>query len=266
MTFTASVSKFLVLASCLFLSRAAPAEKDLGKRATLATIYSTCKHANTVALTFDDGPYMFESGIVDTLNNAGIKATFFVNGDNWDCIYDDPLPTYLKKAYNSGHMIGDHTWHHYDLSTLTWDQIHDEMWRVELAMMKILGASPAFMRPPYGSYNDLVRQASAVRNQSMVLWDFDSGDSTGSTVAQSEQAYTNLINQKPSTVIALNHETYQGTAQQVLPFAIQHLKAAGYKFDTIAGCLGMNPYHSFNTPSTRDLDVLNVPRMDLSWT
>ena len=51
--------------------------------------------------------------------------------------------------------------------------VHDEMWRVELAMQRILGRSPAFMGPPYGNYNDRVREASGVRNQSIVNLDFE---------------------------------------------------------------------------------------------
>lgn len=86
------------------------------------------------------------------------------------------------------------------------------MWRVELAMSRILGAWPAWMRPPYGSYNDLVRQASAVRNQSLVTWDFDSLDSDGASVSESEGLYDQLANQYPNNVLALNHETYQSTA------------------------------------------------------
>lgn len=107
-----------------------------------------------------------------------------------------------------GHMVASHTWAHKDLTTLTWDQIHDEMWRVEQALQRIVGVTPAFMRPPYGNYNDLVRQASYVRGQKLVTWDFDSGDSTGSTAAQSNAAYDTRLVKNPSTLLALNHEVY----------------------------------------------------------
>ena len=86
------------------------------------------------------------------------------------------------------------------------------MWRVELAMTRILGATPAWFRPPYGNYNDLLRQAAAVRNQQLVLWDFDSGDSVGESVQDSENAYQNQANARPNNLLALNHETYQTTA------------------------------------------------------
>ena len=68
------------------------------------------------------------------------------------CIYDPELSESLKNAYNMGHQIASHTWHHWNLTTLNWDQskcpsygffsdqhpdptspVHDEMWQVERA-------------------------------------------------------------------------------------------------------------------------------------
>jgi len=210
--------------------------------AALATVYTKCNKANTVALTFDDGPYIYEQNIANKLHDAGIKATFFVNGNNWECIYDDAMISSMRANFAQGHEFGSHTWHHYDLATLAWDPIHDEMWRTELALQRILGVNPAMMRPPYGSYNDLVRSAASVRNQSLIIWDFDDGDSTGASVAQSQQDYTDLANRHPSNVLTLNHETYETTANNVLPFAITKLKNAGYQFATVSECLGIQPY------------------------
>ncbi|KAF8572691.1 carbohydrate esterase family 4 protein, partial [Ramaria rubella] len=128
--------------------------------AQLATVYSSCvkvrlllspgatltsrivPQANTVALTFDDGPYIYETQIATTLKNAGIKGTFFVNGNNWECIYDDAMVKSIQNAYADGHEFGSHTWHHYDLTTLPWDGTGG------IALQRIIGVSPAMMRPP----------------------------------------------------------------------------------------------------------------------
>ncbi|KIY44228.1 carbohydrate esterase family 4 protein [Fistulina hepatica ATCC 64428] len=218
-----------------------------------ASVFSSCTNANDVALTFDDGPYLYLKDISDTLTNAGAKGTFFFNGNNYDCIYDSNNIDNIKYAYDAGHQLGSHTWSHADLTTLTWDQINDEMWGVEQALMRIVGARPAFMRPPYGAYNDMVSEVAGDRGQSLVLWDFDSGDSTGASVAESEDAYANIIwNQHPSSILTLNHETYATTAYEVLPYAIQQLQSAGYNLVTVAECLGLEPYQSFNTPETPD--------------
>jgi peptidoglycan/xylan/chitin deacetylase (PgdA/CDA1 family) len=105
-------------------------------------------------------------------------------------------------------MVASHTWAHKDLTTLSADDINSEMGRVEEALERIIGVKPAFTRPPYGNYNDLVRQVAHSRGQTLVTWDFDSGDSTGSIPEQSKEAYDTLANQHPSTILALNHETY----------------------------------------------------------
>ena len=114
----------------------------------------------------------------------------------------------VQYAYGKGHMVASHTWDHADLTTLNSTQITAELQKNELAFQRLLGVTPAFLRPPYGNYNNLSRQIAAERGYKMVTWDFDSGDSTGSTAAQSNAAYDALVKQHPSTILALNHETY----------------------------------------------------------
>lgn len=123
----------------------------------------------------------------------------------------------MQYAYGKGHMVASHTWDHKDLTTLTSAQINSELSRVELAFQRLLGVTPAFLRPPYGNYNDLSRQIAKQRGQTMVTWDFDSGDSTGSTAAQSNAAYDKLVKQHPKTVLALNHEVYSQSWQTQYP-------------------------------------------------
>ncbi|KIJ57391.1 carbohydrate esterase family 4 protein, partial [Sphaerobolus stellatus SS14] len=202
---------------------------------------------NVVALTFDDGPYIYEQGIATLLKNNGIKATFFINGNNWECVYDDAMVTALQTAYADGHEFGSHTWHHYDLTTLPWDGtggIHDEMWRYRsFALQRILGISPALMRPPYGNYNDEVRSAAYLRNQSLILWDFELMEIHLVPLSTAQQAaYTNVANAHPNNILALNHETYATTLNNILPFAITTLRNKGYTFVTVSQCLGINPY------------------------
>ncbi|KAL0953206.1 hypothetical protein HGRIS_004461 [Hohenbuehelia grisea] len=237
------LTTLLITFALALLSSALPHEKR-----ALATVYTRCTAANTVALTFDDGPWVYLYDVSKALKAAGAVGTFFFNGNNYDCIYTADSQKRVKYAYDNGHQVASHTWSHADLTTLSWDQLHDEMWRVEQALNRIVGKSPAFMRPPYGNYNDLVRQVAAARNQSVVIWDFDSGDSVGATVAQSKASYDDIIRQHPSTILALNHEVYETTAHQVLPYAISKLQAAGYRLVTLAECLGKPAYMSNPSP------------------
>lgn len=252
MQFFTKLSLVATAASALFgIAAAVPYNATLLTRAA-AQVVTKCTVPNTVALTFDDGPYWYIYDISKALVAAGAKGTFFFNGNNYGCIYDADNAKRVKYAYDKGHQIASHTWGHKDLATLTWDQVHDEMWRVELALRKIAGVVPAFMRPPFGSYNDNVRNVAGARGQKVAIWDFDSGDSTGSTPAQSKAKYDQIIAQRPSTINALNHETYERTAHEVIPYVIPKLQAAGYKLVTLAECLGEQPYQSIGTPETRD--------------
>ncbi|QRW07526.1 chitin deacetylase [Ceratobasidium sp. AG-Ba] len=224
--------------------------RPASEKRAVAQVYSSCTQPNTVALTFDDGPYNYLTDISDTLANAGAKGTFFFNGNNWACIYD--LADGVKYVYDHGHQVASHTWAHKHLNTLSYDQIHSEMWRVEQALEKITGVTPAFMRPPYGEYNNNVKNVAGERGQDLVTWDFDSQDSVGATASQSKKYYDQAIAQHPNNILALNHEVYETTAHNVLPYAIQKLQAAGYQLVTVAECLGKQPYQSVGSPTPRD--------------
>ena len=124
------------------------------------------------------------------------------------CIYAEESIARVKFAYGQGHQIGSHTWAHKNLSTLTSEQVNSEMARTEQAIQRLIGVQVAFTRPPYGEYNNIVRQVAANRNQKLVNWSFDSGDSIGATPAESNAAYDKLVKNHPSSVLALNHEVY----------------------------------------------------------
>lgn len=73
------VAKLTTLTICaLSVSMAMPLEP----RAT-AKVYTKCSKPRTYALTFDDGPYEYTWQLADDLKDDGVKATFFINGNNW---------------------------------------------------------------------------------------------------------------------------------------------------------------------------------------
>lgn len=67
----------------------------------------SCTVENTVALTFDDGPFAYTEQVLDSLAEAGIKATFFINGDNWASIYN--YQSTVRRMVSDGHQVGSHT-------------------------------------------------------------------------------------------------------------------------------------------------------------
>ncbi|KAF6765800.1 carbohydrate esterase family 4 protein [Ephemerocybe angulata] len=215
-------------------------------------VVTRCTVPGTAALTFDDGPFQYTNEVVAMLKAANAIGTFFYNGKNFGCIYDKDSVDRAWLVYNSGHQIASHTWSHADLTTLSQDQINDEMYKVENALTKILGISPAFIRPPYGKYNDLVLQVASSRQQTVVTWDFDSQDSAGASADAGKNLYSQLIEKHPDTILTLNHETSDGSVRQVLPFAIQKLQAAGYRLVSVAECVGKPAYINVGPPQARD--------------
>ncbi|KAJ7501524.1 carbohydrate esterase family 4 protein [Mycena galericulata] len=197
------------------------------------------------------GPYYYLQSISDQFTAAGAKATFFMNGNNWDCIYDAVRVTDVQHAYNAGHMIGSHTWSHAHLLTLSTPQIEDAMFRMEEAFSRILGVKPAFLRPPYGEYNATVESIASARGQSLALWDWDTGDADGNTPAESEAVYSDVANERVKNAIILNHETEQTTSTMLVPYAIDLFQSAGYNLVTMAECLGVAPYQAIGVAQQR---------------
>ncbi|KAF5350473.1 hypothetical protein D9756_008495 [Leucocoprinus leucothites] len=223
------------------------------KRQTTAPgVVTSCIKPGTAALTFDDGPYTFSANIVQLLNQHGAKGTFFYNGNNYGCIYDQENVDRIHSAMASGHQIASHTWSHPHLAQLSLDQVKMEMAKVREAFIKVAGVDPAFMRPPFGEYNDNVLQVAQELGETVVNWDFDSGDSIGADPSKQLTDYDGLVTKKPPSILSLEHETMQSSAETVLPAVIQKLQAAGYQLVTVADCLGMNPYKAVGVPYARD--------------
>jgi len=236
--------------STLFTAALVWGRPNLRSRAT-PKVYDACINSNDIALTFDDGPYIYLRSISDKFTAAGAKATFFFNGNNWDCIYNADRISDVKYAYAAGHMIGSHTWSHADLFDLSTTQIQDAMFRMEEALSRILGIKPAFMRPPYGDYNSNIQSIAAARGQSLALWDWDTGDADGNTTAQPEALYNDVANAKVKNALILEHETEEATATTLVPFAIKLFQGKGYNLVTLAECLGVDPYQAIGVPQTQ---------------
>jgi peptidoglycan/xylan/chitin deacetylase (PgdA/CDA1 family) len=71
-------------------------------------VINHCSIPGTIALTFDDGPYIYTAQVLDTLAHHGARATFFLNGRNRGHI--DQFPDLVKRAHAEGHQLGSHTY------------------------------------------------------------------------------------------------------------------------------------------------------------
>lgn len=92
----------LVLSSLLALASALPVSDPItlfNRAPTPGTVYTRCSTPNTLALAYDDGPYQYTQSIVNKLNQAGAKGTFFVTGTLYGRVYF---------SLGKGHLLGQH--------------------------------------------------------------------------------------------------------------------------------------------------------------
>jgi peptidoglycan/xylan/chitin deacetylase (PgdA/CDA1 family) len=125
---------------------------------------SHCSVNGKVALTFDDGPYIYTVELLDLLKRNNVRATFFIVGNNaGKGQINDPKSGYvpiIQRMVADGHQVGSHTWSHADLNALNPQQRRDQIINNEIALNGVLGVIPTYFRPPYtrcsaDCYNDL---------------------------------------------------------------------------------------------------------------
>lgn len=257
-------SFFLVtLAAIATAISAAPTPVSLEKRAA-AKLYSTCTVPGTIALTFDDGPYEYTWALADTLAKEGIRATFFMNGNNWVDVEKQTVKTpkgtktykqVIKHVYDSGHQIASHTYSHAELAGLSSSKVKSEMTKLEKVFRSILGKNPTYFRPPAGSYTSSTLDTLGSLGYTVILWDIDSNDwqyDEVSSLSKEQSYYKNVIekdNKKnPAGHIALHHDVYKKTAEKLVPWVINYIKGKkNYKFVTVAECLGKTKGSAYKT-------------------
>jgi peptidoglycan/xylan/chitin deacetylase (PgdA/CDA1 family) len=125
----------------------------------------------TVALTFDDGPGVSTSAILDILSRNHIPSTFFDIGVNMKA-----KPQGVLAQADAGAVLGNHTWDHPQMQLLTPTQQAAEMDSQIAQQMSILGTAPCLFRPPYGSYNDATLQLAQARHMAVWNWSVDTED------------------------------------------------------------------------------------------
>ncbi|MDE0605611.1 MAG: polysaccharide deacetylase family protein [Acidimicrobiaceae bacterium] len=144
---------------------------DPGTAVPLPTIPTapTADPGDIVYLTIDDGPHpVYTPQILDVLARHNTRATFFVVG-----YLVERYPAVFERIVAEGHTVGNHTWRHEDLTTLSRDSFDETVARTQ----EILGehATPC-LRPPYGSRDAFTREWAAAHGLALALWTVDTFD------------------------------------------------------------------------------------------
>ena len=181
------------------------------------------KGYKTVYLTFDDGPMpIITPWVLDQLERRGIRATFFMVGDN---VYK--YPHIYEKVVESGHEVGNHTYHHLQgLSTSTDNYLEDT-----LEAHALIGSR--LFRPPHGHMGPLQNRAVSARFRT-IMWDVVTRDY--STLMTPEQVLANVKRYTRDGSIIVFHDSIKAwdKLSYALPKALDWLLEQGYTFATIS--------------------------------
>jgi len=209
--------------------------------------YYQCKNSKHWALTYDDGPYDYDMELLNYLRKRGVKATFFLNGDNVMDITSAKGKAIVKRMIRDGHVIGSHTWSHKDLTLITKAEIIEEMTKLETALQQIIGKKPAFMRPPFGAGHDdeeIAKTLSDLGYTAACLWNVDTldWDKTGDI----DYAISVFKKKLGKPILSLNHCYYKNISAETLialtEAEIDYMLSQGYTPVTMNVCLGLDTY------------------------
>ncbi len=182
-----------------------------------------------IALTFDDGPHPTKTGkILDVLQKYGVKGTFFVIGENAKL-----YPDVLKKVYDAGHEIGNHTFSHQSINKMSYSSLIESVGKCSDIIKEITGVKPVYFRPPEGYLNDGIAEQLYKNGYDVILWRVDTYDWKGRDV---KSIYTTVVNSVKCGDIILMHDyiSYSSYTAQALDMIIPKLISEGYEFVTIS--------------------------------
>ncbi len=178
-----------------------------------------------IAFGFDDGPSRYTPRLLDGLKFRNAKVTFFVLSNR----VGSNAAT-IKRAYDEGHEIGNHSWNHPSLNRLSWNSIIKQISWTNSEIRKITGETPKLLRPPYGSSNRNVTRAAGSQGMSVVFWDVDPRDWQYRNAARVKN---NILRAAHDGAIIVIHDTHSTSVTGALQ-AIDELKGRGYSVVTIS--------------------------------
>ena len=181
-------------------------------------------------LTFDAG---YENGatgkILDVLQRQQVKAAFFLVGN-----YIEKNADLVRRMAREGHIVGNHTMHHYDMSKLS-DKasFSKELTDLEALYRQTTGQEMAkFYRPPQGLYSEENLKMAQSLGYKTVFWSLAYVDWNNDAQPTREQAFAKLLPRTHPGAVVLLHTT-SPTNADILEDLICNWKQQGYRFGTV---------------------------------
>lgn len=179
--------------------------------------------------------------ILETLRNNEVKITFFLVGD-----WIDKNPEAVKKIYEEGHEIGNHSNTHPHVNKLTYEQNLDEIEKCSQKVEQITGVKPTLYRAPYGEYNDEVIKVSFENGYYAIQWNKDTLDYQALT---GEQMWKRIGNNLQNGDIILSHNGTAHTSDS-LDMIIKNIKEEGFEIVKVSDLIYKENY-KINTNGTQ---------------
>ena len=181
-------------------------------------------------LTFDAG---YENGctakILDTLKAQDVPAAFFLVGN-----YMEKNADLVRRMVQEGHIVGNHTMHHHDMSKLTdFDTFSKELTDLENCFEQVTGKKlPKYYRPPQGIYSEENLRMAQELGYRTVFWSLAYVDWLNDDQPTKEEAFAKLIPRTHNGAVVLLHST-SATNAEILDELLSRWKSMGYRFATL---------------------------------
>lgn len=184
--------------------------------------------AQYISLTFDDGPNLGDdhtmNDMLDLLEKNDVVGSFFLIGNK----INDENAKVIKRAFDMGCDIENHSWTHPAMPELTKEEMIEEYEKCDQAIIKITGKKPEFFRPPYIAVNDLMHQVIPtpfIQGHGCKDWEPD---------VSAEERIKMLEEGTKDGVLYLLH-VMEGNINtlKALEYLIPKLKKDGYTFVTV---------------------------------
>lgn len=183
---------------------------------------SGVKEKPSIAITFDDGPSSRYTGrLLDGLKERNVKASFFLIGEN-----AEENPVLVERIYKEGHLIGNHTYSHVQMTHLSEEAAVREIEKTDQVISAITGEHVAYMRPPFGAWQ---RELEVRMEVLPVLWSVDPLDWTTENV---DEIVSKVVTEVEEGDIILLHDCYASSVEAALRI-VDILQKEGYEFVTV---------------------------------
>jgi len=175
-----------------------------------------------IALTFDDGPSgSWTPVLLDGLKERGVKGTFFLIGQNVE-----KYPEVVKRLHEEGHLIGNHTYHHVEITKISEEEAAKEILDTNEVIRAITGEDVEFMRPPFGAWQ---RELELKMPVLPVMWTIDPLDWT---TENTDEVVNKVVTEAEENDIILLHDCYKSSVEAALRI-IDILQKEGFEFVTV---------------------------------